>query len=155
MEGIYEEKLRLSAPVEYWTEIAKKATTKGIYWISALAIVALISVLILMYLFMHFPTLEKLDLSGIRGLAITFTIVSFLGYLIYVSSKMAFSNFHIKHDAEERRTLTYLYLSLINEKDISAKDKEIVFQSLFSRSDSGLLGAHGGPVLPNLSMLKD
>ena len=64
-----------------------------------------------------------------------------------------FSNFHLARDAEEREKLTYLYISLLNKGDISAEERNIVFQALFSRSDTGLLKEDSSPTMPGISSI--
>ncbi|WP_370458218.1 DUF6161 domain-containing protein [Cellvibrio sp. KY-GH-1] len=51
-------------------------------------------------------------------------------------------------DAQERKLLTYLYLSLNKDNQLDQNSREIILQSLFSRSDSGLLSGDSSPTMP-------
>ena len=55
-------------------------------------------------------------------------------------------------DAEEREQLTYLYLSLNNEKKIDEKSRDIILQALFSRSETGLLTGDSAPAMPGVGV---
>ena len=68
-----------------------------------------------------------------------------------VLSKMTFSSFHLMRDAQEREQLTYLYLALTHESEIDKSSRDIVLQSLFSRSETGLLVKENGPTMPTIS----
>ena len=61
-----------------------------------------------------------------------------------------FSSFHLARDAEERERLTLFYLSLIKDATISQEDRNLVLQSLFSRSDTGMLKDEGSPTMPGI-----
>lgn len=64
-----------------------------------------------------------------------------------------FSNYHLARDAEEREKLTYLYLSMLEKGAIDKEERKIILQSLFSRSDTGLLKEDSSPTMPNISSL--
>ena len=64
-----------------------------------------------------------------------------------------FSNYHLARDAEEREKLTYLYISIRNNSEVSEEEKKIVFQALFSRSDTGLLKEDSSPTMPGISSI--
>ena len=66
-----------------------------------------------------------------------------------------FSNFHLARDAEEREKLTYLYISLLSKGEVSEEERKIVFQALFSRSDTGLLKEDSSPTMPGVSSYID
>jgi len=78
-------------------------------------------------------------------------MIAAFAYLVRVCGRIAFSCFHLMRDAEEKRQLTYLYLSLSKKDRIDESSRDIVLQALFSRSESGLLGMDSSPTLPNVS----
>jgi hypothetical protein len=47
-----------------------------------------------------------------------------------------FSAYHLARDAEERYTLTYLYLSLLKDNNVTDNERNLVMQSLFSRAET-------------------
>ena len=72
-----------------------------------------------------------------------------MAYCIRVISKVMFSAFHLSRGCQERHTLTYFYLSLLNESEINADERQLIMQALFSRADTGLLKDDGSPAMPN------
>lgn len=52
-------------------------------------------------------------------------------------------------DANECYQLTYVYLSLLKEGAVSPEERLIVLQSIFSRSNTGLLKGDSSPTLPD------
>ena len=59
-----------------------------------------------------------------------------------------FSSYHLARDAEERHTLTFFYLALIKDTEVNEEDRKMILQSLFSRTDTGLLKEDSSPTLP-------
>lgn len=84
---------------------------------------------------------------------ILLTIISFGAYLIRTFAKFTFSSFHLARDAEERYHLTLVYLALKKDANVEEKDRQIILQSLFSRAETGLIGADGGPTMPGNPIL--
>lgn len=153
LENTYIEKLRLEGPVAYWQQRARKYTVSGWIWIGFLVTAALISMVVFLLIFFNYPTdfqRDKLDLVAVKGLAIVITLISMVGYILHILAKLTLSSFHLVRDAEEREQLTWLYLSLSNEKKMEDKDREIVLQALFSRAETGLLGGDSAPTMPSL-----
>jgi hypothetical protein len=72
----------------------------------------------------------------IRWSIIYITLISFLAVSIKYIAKAMFSAFHLARDAEERYTLTYLYLSLLKDNTVSESERNLVMQSLFSRAET-------------------
>lgn len=154
LEHTYEELLRLKKPAEYWNQRATKLNKEGwksIYWLVGLVAFACVTLYLLLWL-----TPDGMLLSFIKGQAsaikwsiIYVTFISFLAYGIRALNKVAFSSFHLARDAEEREQLTYVYLSLIKDSAVDEKEKSLIMQSLFSRSETGLLKGDSGPAMPN------
>ncbi|WP_044211266.1 DUF6161 domain-containing protein [Flammeovirga sp. OC4] len=155
LENLYEEQLRLKKPAEYWATRATKLHKDGqtaLKYIVGLVIFSCITLYLLLWL-----TPEGMLLSFLKGNAqaikwsvIYVTFISFLGYGINLVSKYMMSSFHLARDAEEREQLTYLYLALIKDDALEETDRNLVLQSLFSRSESGLLKSSDSNVkMPN------
>ncbi|MEW8603107.1 MAG: DUF6161 domain-containing protein [Candidatus Thiodiazotropha sp.] len=153
LEKTYEELLRLAKPADYWNKAAKKFKLQGLLW--SLTLVASIAVGLLY--FSDFFSLwligkeSDVNLGSVQGVIIFGTLVAVYAYLVRVLSRITFSAFHLMRDAEEREQLTYLYLSLINNKAADEKSRDIVFQALFSRAETGLLASESGPTMPVIS----
>ena len=123
----------------------------AIKWLVGLIIFACITLYLLLWL-----SPEGMLLSFIKGSAqaikwsiIYVTFISFLAFGIRALNKIVFSSFHLARDAEEREHLTYIYLSMIKDKEVDEKDKNLILQSLFSRAETGLLKDESGPTMPN------
>ena len=84
-----------------------------------------------------------------RNSAILTVITSVLVYLVRYFMKIAMSSFHLARDAKERENLSHFYLALIEEGAVSDKERAIVLNALFSRSDSGLLKGDSAPTMSN------
>ena len=65
-----------------------------------------------------------------------------------------FSSFHLARDAEERHTLTFFYLALLKDTEVKDEDRKLILQSLFSRTDTGLLKEDSGPTMPSDTISK-
>ena len=151
LEETYEKKLRLSKPAEYWRNAAKKFKWQGGLLSSAIFISLFAGCAILWDLFATWLHGQELaiQLDTLQGAVLFATMVAIYAFLIRVLSRLAFSSFHLMRDAEEREQLTYLYLALSRETDVSSKETtEIVLQALFSRSTTGLLAQDHGPTIP-------
>ena len=154
LEDIYQEKLRMAKPAQYWNNAAKKFRLEGIICAGLLVISLLLGAGYLSNFFTDWLTGQELQvqLNTVQGIVIFGTLLAVYGILIRVLSRLAFSAFHLMRDAEEREQLTYLYLSLINEKKIDEKSRDIILQALFSRSETGLLTGESAPTMPSVGM---
>lgn len=153
LENTYEEKLRLQKPAEYWKLRSEKLYKEGKSfrnWLICLIIITSYSLYLLLWLTPEGMLLSfiKGDASAIKWSIIYATFVSFMVVGIRALLKAMFSSFHLARDAEEREQLTYFYLSLRKESDINDNDKNLIMQSLFSRSDTGLLKEDSAPTMP-------
>ena len=154
LEDIYQEKLRMAKPAEYWNNAAKKFRLEGIICAVFLVVSLVLGAVYLSNFFTDWLTGQEsqVKLNTVQGIVIFGTLLAVYGILIRVLSRLAFSAFHLMRDAEEREQLTYLYLSLINEKKIDEKSRDIILQALFSRSETGLLTGESAPTMPGVGM---
>ena len=153
LERTYEEHLRLKKPADYWNKRAVVLKAEGfrfIYWLVGLVLFGCTTLYMLLWL-----TPEGMLLSFIKGQGnaikwsiVYITFISLLVFGIKAIAKAMFSAFHLSRDAEEREQLTYVYLALIKEAAVDEKDKSLIMQSLFSRSDTGLLKEDSAPTMP-------
>ena len=150
LENLYNEKLRLSKPAEYWSKAAKKYDTQGKRWSWLLVGLVAVGVGLFAYFFIQWLQGQEIgiELDTIQGAIIFGTIVALFAFILRVVSRLVFSSFHLMRDAQEREQLTYLYLSLANETEVDEKSREIVLQALFSRSQTGLISQDHGPTMP-------
>lgn len=155
LEQTYEEKLRLSKPAEYWDKASKNFRLKGRIWAGSSVAVGIIVMIILYEILKNTSVNNAWNLESVKFTVVLTVIISIGFLLINLTIKLALSNFHLSTDATERHNLTYLYLSLLNEtdNDISEKERSIVFQALFARSDSGLTKSDSGVQMPSSNQL--
>lgn len=155
LEKTYNEIFFLKEPAKYWKDRAEELGVDGKKYLQYLYILIGIGALSLFVLLWQIPDGILLDIfkgeaSAIKWTIVYVTFISFLAFGIKTLSKLAYSTYHLKRDAEERHQLTYVYLSLVNDKKIDDKDRQLVLQSLFSRADTGLLKDDSSPTMPGL-----
>ncbi len=153
-EKQYTEKLRFEAPAQYWKVRAAKLKQESDSYMKWLIGVSVVSSLLLFILLMSlgtdfFETAFSDPVKGIKWSIILITLVSLLAFSIKILARMTFSSLHLSRDAEEREQLTHFYLSLRHEKAVSDEERQLILQSLFSRSDTGLLKEDSAPTMPN------
>ena len=162
LENLYQEKLRLDSPAKYWNSLNKIYNCRG--WIfSIICLVITILIIGLSGYIIYSPpeamektkslySAENLRFSIIIAISFSLTI-----YMVRVFVRLVMSAFHLAEDAKEREQLSHFYLALIEDKNtsFSTQEKQIILQSLFSRSDTGLLKGDGHPnIIGSLNNLK-
>jgi len=155
LEETYNQKLKLKAPAEHWKKRGQKLQKQG--WIAFVILLVALAVVTfsLGEILWNAPdqiyeSFKGEDKSGaIRWSIVYITFISFMAYGIRAITKVMFSSFHLARDAQERHTLTYFYLSLLKASDMDEKERHLIMQSLFSRSDTGLLKEDSAPTMPN------
>ena len=160
LELTYTEKLKLDAPAQYWETLARSYSWRGAL---CFGIVFLLGFCVFLYYYRMLTDFdwvplfnyEKMNLPAIRGCLMLIVMTSVAGYLLHVFTKLAMSSFHLARDYRERFQLTRVYLALMKSGDIKGdqQSKTIVMQSLFSRSDTGLLKGDNAMKLPSVSDL--
>src|SRR5690606_2374926 len=155
LEETYEAKLKLEKPARYWekksTNYYKQANTAKNILIGVVSS----SILFLTILLLTAPEwiFENIfkgnEIKVIRWSLIFIVLISIIAYAIRAITKYMFSSYHLARDAEERHTLTFFYLSLLKDTDIKDEERQIILQSLFSRTDTGLLKEDSSPTMPS------
>ena len=142
LETTYTEKIRLEKPAKYWADLEDRYIKQGRWWIGGSVSIVLalaIWVGVIVYPPPGMLTLEQFTFGGLKGAVLIGVSISAFLYLMSLFVKVATSSYHLARDARERHQLTHVFLALISEKAIEAKDREDVLSALFSRSDTGLL----------------
>lgn len=155
LENVYKEKLKLEEPAKYWAARGEKLKKQG--WIALTVLIILVSIVVLSLGELLWKVPEQIYNSffegdrsaAIRWSIIYVTFISFMAFSVKAVSKVMFSSFHLARDSEERYTLTYFYLSLLKDAEVSKEEKQLIMQSLFSRADTGLLKEDSSPTMPN------
>ena len=152
MEKVYREKLRLEAPAEYWAKLKTSYSIKGYVWFGvsglfAASIIALLLIVLIKDIIIFSP--ESNWIENLKNSAIITIIASIGIYILRLTTKMALSSHHLADDARERENLSYFYLSLIEKGAVTDKERALVLNALFSRSDTGLLKGEATPSMPS------
>lgn len=155
LENTYTKLLQLKGPAEYWDELAKSYRSRG-WWL--LGVVGLIGVLVfgsllaLLFDCDKLPLLNhvKFDAATVRASLIFIVLTSVAGYLLHLFTRLSISSFHLARDYRERFQLTRVYLALIKDGDIQNDEstRQLILQSIFSRSDTGLLKGDHALTMP-------
>lgn len=155
LEKIYADTLRLEKPATYWQRKANNHGTRGMIFFVILALTLVIAATCLLAMFNIWLVADRnpATLGSIEGILIFITAISTLAFLSKVLAKVAFSEFHLQRDAEERVELAHLYLALSNDVGVDQGSRTIILQSLFSRAETGLISNESGPTMPGLSDL--
>jgi hypothetical protein len=149
-EEYHKNQLRFKPSVEYWAKRARDLTRRGRWWMTGLFITSSLLIAGIIIMLYHIPDafISTNKYETIKASLMLLTAVSIGAYLIRIFSKLTFSSFHLARDSEERGHLTYIYLSLKEEKGMEKGQEDIVMQSIFSRADTGLLGGDHSPTMP-------
>lgn len=155
LEDTYTKLLQLKGPAEYWDELAKSYRSRG-WWL--LGVVGLIgvfvfgSLLALLFDCDKLPLLNhvKFDAVTVRASLIFIVLTSVAGYILHLFTRLSISSFHLARDYRERFQLTRVYLALIKDGDIQNEEstRQLILQSIFSRSDTGLLKGDHALTMP-------
>lgn len=155
LEETYTKLLQLKGPAEYWDELAKWYRNWGWGLLIVTVLIGgavVVSLLALLFNCDKLPLLNrvKFDAATIRASLIFIVLTSVAGYLIHLFTRLSISSFHLARDYRERFQLTRVYLALIKDGDIANDEntRQIVLQSIFSRSDTGLLKGDHALTMP-------
>jgi len=153
-KALYEEALKLQAPVKYWegkadTHRRAEGFALLFLWLYfPLAIGALATTF-------GFTGYELLKHTGpppsaallfiISGGLATIAAVTF--WIGRILTKLYLSEHHLRHDAEERAIMTTTYLALTREQAASDADRQIILAALFRTTPDGIVKDDGPPDL--------
>lgn len=157
LEIAYDKKLELSKPARYWRLKSKSYFENYITARTILLVLIGASALLLGSILITAPdyifknVFKGNEITIVRWSLVFIAFLALMAFAIKAVSKVMFSSLHLSRDAEERHAQTFVYLSLLNEQgtDMDSKDRQLVLQSLFSRTDTGLLKDDSGPTMPN------
>ena len=150
LEKLYDDKLKLSKPAEYWQQMSDSYEKKGKHWLVGSLIMAIATIAMLLCVIIFVPNLFDKNshlFDIVKNSAIITIIASIAIYIMHLMVKMAMSSYHLARDAKEREQLVGFYLSLIKEKAVTDKERSLIINSLFSRSDTGLLKGDSAPTM--------
>lgn len=159
LELIYEEKLKLSKPVDYWKEEAKKRKKSFFIWSGVTAFLSVAVILVSSQLIKEFYDIairDSISKSFIPYSFIMVALVTFIIYLLRMAIKIMMSAKHLQTEYEQKATFTYFYLTLLKENEVSTRlekeDRSFIIQTLFSQVDTGLIKSDSGNDVEKLLM---
>ena len=150
LEELYQNKLRIEKPAEHWKKMSLMYAKEGKWWLLAGCVLAALIVTMLICIIIFVPNVFDADshwFDILKNSAIVTVIAGVAIYVLRIFVKMALSSFHLERDAKEREQLSYYYLSLIEGKAITDRERALIINSLFSRSDTGLLKGESAPTM--------
>ncbi|WP_035669372.1 DUF6161 domain-containing protein [Flavobacterium sp. 83] len=154
LEKTYETNLKLEKPARYWqtksTKYFDQAENAQYYlkWIIGISSLFLALILVIAPDYIFEKVFDANPVKIIRWSFVFLTLITLIAFTIKALSKYMFSSYHLARDAEERHTLTFFYLSLLKDTEIKEEERLMILQSLFSRTDTGLLKEDSSPTLP-------
>jgi hypothetical protein len=153
IEKTHNEQLQFEAPVTTWSNASTRYSCQGWLFMGIVLFLTTIACYFLYQILLKTP-LETWDLfsreqkgAAVRWSVVLVALAGFVAYVIRSATRAMFSAFHLSRDAGERALLAQFYLGLINKGALDPSDRAIVMQSLFSRSDTGLLKDDGSPTM--------
>ena len=152
LEQFYRKILRWKEPAKHWERAAAEHKRQGLIAIGALSFSVIVGLVLLGGFIYSWLQGQKIgiNLNTLHGIVLFGSIMTIYGFFVRVLSRLSFSSFHLMRDAKEREQLTYLYLSLSeDEHHPDPETRHIVLQSLFSRSQTGLLTNESSPFIPS------
>lgn len=152
LEKQYQENLQLKAPAQYWQEMENDYIKKGRFWLIISGVISVVTIALLVGILLFAPNVfskENNWFENIKNSAIVTVMTSICIYILRTTIKMAMSSFHLSRDAKERNKLSVFYLSLIEDDAVTDKERAIILNALFSRSDTGLLKGDSSPTMTN------
>ena len=155
LENTYTKLLQLKGPAEYWDELAKSYRGRGWWLLGVVGLIGVVvfgSLLALLFDCDKLPLLNHVnfDAATVRASLIFVVLTSVAGYLLHLFTRLSISSFHLARDYRERFQLTRVYLALIKDGDIQNEEstRQLILQSIFSRSDTGLLKGDHALTMP-------
>jgi hypothetical protein len=160
LRAAYNEQLKLSEPARYWHDLEREYDRRGWLCMGMVAVAAAALAWAVSNIVYRPPALfneATATFGGVKGAILVGVAISVWIYVTTSVMKVALSSFHLARDARERRQLTHVYLALIKESTLDAKeDRSIILSALFSRADTGLLKGDASPSFPTpISIITD
>ena len=147
LENTYREKLKLEEPEKLWNEKAKNYGCAYKLWgffviLLSTAIVYFVNKIITEFYFnSKINSISDNDILNYFPKTFLFVgILSLALYVLRVFVKITLSNKHLQLECEQKAALTRFYQALVHDgKDINENERLIIFNALFSKTESGLI----------------
>lgn len=152
LEETYEEKLKVEKPAEFMLKQAKKYRNSFIIWsifvvVLAIGLIGLLALVINPQITFEDKLITVNVLSKdmpVYSSVILLAMISLVVYVLRIFIKMAISSKHLMEEYKQKYSLTYFYLSLVNNGNIEdEQSRNIILTSLFTKADTGLIKNDG------------
>lgn len=160
LEETYETKLKLEKPARYWEVKSRKHYLQGnkaknlLIGLIIFSGIFLGAILLISPDWIFFNVFKGNSAALIRWSILFLSLISLVVFGVRIVSRIMLSSYHLARDAEERHTLTFFYLALLKDSEIKDDERKLIIQSLFSRSETGLLKEDSSPTMPNDMLAK-
>ncbi|CDA09055.1 MULTISPECIES: DUF6161 domain-containing protein [Fusobacterium] len=147
LENTYKEKLKFEAPETLWNEKAENYGCAYKLWgffviLLSTAIVYFVNKIITEFYFnSKINSISDNDILNYFPKTFLFVgILSLALYVLRVFVKITLSNKHLQLECEQKAALTRFYQVLVHDgKNINENERLIIFNALFSKTESGLI----------------
>lgn len=147
LENTYKEKLKFEAPETLWNEKAENYGYAYKLWgffviLLSTAIVYFVNKIITEFYFnSKINSISDNDILNYFPKTFLFVgILSLALYVLRVFVKITLSNKHLQLECEQKAALTRFYQALVHDgKNINENERLIIFNALFSKTESGLI----------------
>jgi hypothetical protein len=138
LKRIYDEKLALLAPTEYWRTRATSHRTKAIWYAVAFALT--LSVGLALFSWLAIDHLIKPTGTSVVLVLLPVLVPAFAGvWVLRILGRLLSENLAIAQDASERETMVKTFLSLMRDETtgksvVTDEDRRIILNALFRQS---------------------
>lgn len=147
LENTYKEKLKFEAPEKLWNEKAKNYGKAYIIWLLITIVlgigIAFFTAYTIKVFYFNNASNNNLENEVFKYFPKTFLFLGILSlalYILRVVIKIVLSNKHLQLEYEQKAALTRFYQALVQDgKNINENERLIIFNALFSKTESGLI----------------
>ena len=147
LENTYKEKLKFEAPEKLWNEKAKNYGKAYIIWLLITIVlgigIAFFTAYTIKVFYFNNASNNNLENEVFKYFPKTFLFLGILSlalYILRVVIKIVLSNKHLQLEYEQKAALTRFYQALVHDaKNINENERLIIFNALFSKTESGLI----------------
>jgi hypothetical protein len=148
IQSAFKEQARLQEPAKYWSDMVSTYEGKAKQSRKFATLAGAILAAGILLLLMKPPSVMEGAFLNVRMAILIAVFLSVGAYFVALFVRLATSAEHLARDARERLQLTHVYLALLKDGAVDAKEREIVLHAIFSSADTGLLKGDGGPTMP-------
>jgi hypothetical protein len=143
---LFNEQMKLKAPVGYWNDKKEKHRKAAIYWAFGFVIYIFLSMFLGVFLFEKAWMQATGEFTGkhfllVAGLGTALTLIFWISRVLM---RIFLGEMHLYTDAVERRVMTQTYLSLIKEGGATESERALILTALFRSAQDGIVREEAG-----------